>query len=115
MKNRIREFLEDGFEGDGFEGGLMRPPEQSLMTALGLAEDHRLSDGAKMFLGIIVVEHIKQVMGNDWLAWEVLRVLKRRYPRMGTDEDFRRPNPHPNKQWSPTTDAIWQVITHPDL
>jgi hypothetical protein len=98
-----------------FTGGLMRPPHESLMVALGLTPQKNLSRGAKSFLGLLVVLHIEQVMRDKWLAWEVKRVLKKKYPKMQPDENVTGTNPHPNTQWGQTRDAIYQVITHPDV
>ena len=100
---------------DMFVGGLCRSPETSLMTALGL-NGEKLGRGPRMLLGALTAEHIAQVMGDEWLAWEVRRVLKRKYGKAySPDEDFSQPNPFPNRHWGAQRDAIFQVITHPDL
>jgi hypothetical protein len=108
MQNRFESEQPD----DMFVGGLSQSPEASLMVALGF-EDKTLSHGARMLLGVMVVEHIEQIMRDKWLAWEVRRALKKKHPKFNWDEDVSKPNPFPNIGWSPTRDAICQIITRP--
>src|SRR5260221_13218305 len=96
----------------GFGGGVMQSAGESLMGVFGFKPSD-LTRGARKFLGVIVVEHIVQIMHDDWLAWEVKRVLNRKFKIF--KGDFSIENPFPNFSWGPSRDAIYQVITHPDL
>src|ERR1051325_5278992 len=102
-------------EDDGkFEYTLMRPPEEALMVAFGLENDKRLSSGAKMFMGVLTAEHIEQVMGDAWLAWEVKRVLQRKYPQYDREADYSKATPFPNQAWGRHATLLCRV-TAPSL
>ncbi len=75
---------------------LTTSPEKALAMSLGVIQEKRLSNDAKILLGVLVAAHCEEIMQDEWLAHEVLRAVFRRYKHkhrhkktpFGTDRDL---------------------------